>query len=248
MLALGQRLRLAPEAVRADAETRVRLRQPLTVKAALLKPPADQRHPIGRAPLPGPDDGAAGLAQLAARADGPLDVLVSDIAEHPADQHQIRRRQAAVVISDRGITSHDLHPIQSGGTGPRLRDRRNPRVQLHQACPDVIPPGMISEYPEQITALTGTQANHLQRARPGAIQHRPDLQLDRLQPPRQRRARTVVVIVPAMPVHGAHPTAAAPRSHEKPGPGSPARRARVTGWVSRLGWPGGGRRRVSRGC
>ncbi|HJZ28992.1 MAG TPA: hypothetical protein VJ370_22145, partial [Streptosporangiaceae bacterium] len=97
-MALGQRLGLGPEAVHTDAETRVRLRQPLTVKATLLKPPADQRHPIGRAPTPGPDDGAAGLAQLAARVDGLLDVLVADIAEHPADQHQIRRREAAVVI------------------------------------------------------------------------------------------------------------------------------------------------------
>ena len=32
MLAFGQRLRFAPEAVHTDAETRVRLREPLTVK------------------------------------------------------------------------------------------------------------------------------------------------------------------------------------------------------------------------
>ncbi|MGH3286114.1 MAG: hypothetical protein ACRDPD_15740 [Streptosporangiaceae bacterium] len=80
----------------------------------------------------------------------------------------------------------DLHPIQSGGTNPRLSDLRNPRVQLHQAGPDVIAPRVIGKDPEQITALTGAQADDPQRAGPSAIQHRPDLQLNRPQAPRQR--------------------------------------------------------------
>ena len=76
----------------------------------------------------------------------------------------------------------------------------------------VVPPGVMSEYTEQIAALTGAQADYLQRASWSALQHNLDLQLNRLQSPRQCRVRTVTLLVPATPVHATHPTASgAPR-------------------------------------
>lgn len=126
------------------------------------------------------------------------------------------------MISKRGVARHDLHASQPGGPGSRPRGLRILRVQLHQARADIVPPRVPGEYLQQVAALPGAQADHLQRARRDAVQHGPDLHLNRHQPSRQRRVWTVVIIVPAMPVHGAHHTTTASRRRLTPGlPGRP---------------------------
>ena len=109
---------------------------PRTKKTAYeIEPFADQRHAVRRGPAPCPDHGAAGLAQLAARADGALDVPEGDVAEHPADEHEISRCHVAVVVSERGIAGHDLDALQPGGPGSRPRGVRVPAGRVPPGVP-----------------------------------------------------------------------------------------------------------------
>src|SRR4029453_13516508 len=80
-LRVRRRLGGPGQAVDAGPERLGSVRQPHLLEAVALEPAADHRDQVGRFAVPGPDHGAAGLAQLAAEADGGLDVGIADIAE-----------------------------------------------------------------------------------------------------------------------------------------------------------------------
>ncbi len=55
-----------------------------------------------------PDHGCARAAQGRQGGHGRLDVLVADVAEHPADQEHHRWRDARVRVRDPGVSLRDL--------------------------------------------------------------------------------------------------------------------------------------------
>ena len=67
--------------------------------------------------MTGPDHSPASPAQLGADADSPFNVLIGDVAEHPADQHQVGRDHPGVLVGQRRVGGHHLDPRQARGLG-----------------------------------------------------------------------------------------------------------------------------------
>lgn len=85
-----QGARRSGEPVHTDPVASTRFGQPLQFETLLAEPIADHGHSVGGGTVAGPDDGATGLAQLIAGADGALDVAVGDVSEDTADQNEVR--------------------------------------------------------------------------------------------------------------------------------------------------------------
>jgi hypothetical protein len=145
-------------------------------------------------------------AQLRAEADRAPHVVVIQVAEHPADQHQVGRDQGAVLVGQRRVGGHHLDPRQARGLGGVPGRVRDARVELDQAGRHVVAAGVAGQDADQVTALAGAQADRVQRTRRRRVQRHPDLVLDRRQAAGERGAGLVVVVVPGVPVHLHHTT------------------------------------------
>jgi hypothetical protein len=62
-------------------------------------------------------------AQLGAEADHAPYVVVIQVAEHPADQHQVGRDHPGVLVGQRRVGGHHLDSRQARGLGRVLLDR-----------------------------------------------------------------------------------------------------------------------------
>jgi hypothetical protein len=145
-------------------------------------------------------------AQLGAEADHAPHVVVGQVAEDPAHQHQVGRDQAGVLVGQRGIGGHHLDPRQARGLGGLARHGRAARVELDQAGHHVGAAGMAGQRADQVAALARAQADRVQRARRRCVQRHPDLVLDRRQALGERGAGLVVAAVPGLPVPLGHTT------------------------------------------
>ncbi|HEX8928493.1 MAG TPA: hypothetical protein VGA45_06215, partial [Actinomycetota bacterium] len=67
-------------------------------------------------------------AQLGAEAGHAPHVVVGQVAEHPADQHQVGRDHASVLLGQRRVGGHHLDPRQARGLGGVPRRGRVARV------------------------------------------------------------------------------------------------------------------------
>jgi hypothetical protein len=143
-------------------------------------------------------------AQLGAEADRAPHVVVGQVAEHPADQHQVGRDQAGVLVGQRRVGGHHLDPRQPRGLGGVPGRVRVARVDLDQAGRHVVAAGMSGQHADQVAALARAQADRVQRARRRRVQRHPDPVLDGRQAAGERGAGPVVVVVPGVPVHLGH--------------------------------------------
>ncbi len=110
--------------------------------------------------------------------DRALDITIMDVAEHAADQHEMRWRHAAIMIADRRVSGHDLDLMKSAGEGEPLGKLRIPTVQLDKAGLNVIPARMTLQDLEQIPALACAQADYADRTRIAAVESKVDLRLN----------------------------------------------------------------------
>src|SRR5687768_12666292 len=92
----------------ANAPSLLRAGLPEPFEAVLLEPAADGGEQVWRLPVPGPDGDAAFGAQLCGGCDRTLNVLVFYVAENAAQQKDLGRREAHVVVGERGIALSDL--------------------------------------------------------------------------------------------------------------------------------------------
>jgi hypothetical protein len=192
--------------VRAHPPALGRIGHPDRFEAELGEPLADPRHQIRLPPDAGPDHGAAVRAQLGAEADRAPDVVLGQVAEHPADQHQVGRHHPGVLVGQHRVAGHHLDPRQARGLGGVPRRGRAARVELDQAGRHVGAARMAGQHADQVAALARAQADRVQRTRRRRVQRHPDLILDRRQPAGERGAGLVVVVVPGVPVHLGHTT------------------------------------------
>ena len=199
-----QRDRGPGEAVRARSPALGRVGHPEQFEAAAGEPVADLRHQVRLPPAAGPHHRAAVRAQLGAVADRAPHVVVGHVAEHSADQHQVGRYHPGVVIGQRGVAGHRLDPRQARGLGRVARRGGVAGIEFDQAGRHVVAAGMASQGADQVTPLARAQADRVQRARRRRVQRRPDLILDRCQPPGECGAGLVVVVVPRVPVPFGH--------------------------------------------
>jgi hypothetical protein len=194
------------EAVRAAALPAAGSRQPHPLEAPLLEPRADGRHQVGFPAAPGPDDGAARGAQLGAVTGHPTHIGVRHVAEHPAHQHQVGRRQVSVLAGQRGVADHDLKPVQARLSRQAAGHRRVARIQLDQPRGHVTAPRVRGQRDDQVAALPGAQADRAQRARRRGVERGTDAVLHPAQPLGQAAARVPVRRVPFVPVACWHVT------------------------------------------
>ncbi len=199
-----QRDRGRGEAVRARSPALGRVGHPERLEAAVGEPVRDLRHQVRLPPAPGPHHRAAVRAQLGAVPDHAPHVVVGQIAEHPADQHQVRGHHPGIVIGQRRVAGHHLDPGQAGGLGRAARRFGIARIEFDQAGRYVVAAGMARQDADQVTPLARAQADRVQRARRRRVQRRPDLVLHRCQAAGQRGVRLVVVAVPVVPVPFGH--------------------------------------------
>lgn len=144
-------------------------------------------------------------AQNWAVREGVLDVLVGDVAEYAAGQHDVRGNHSVVVVSHRGVAHHNVDPAQAGGLGGPLGHCCVVRVEFDQACGDVLASGMTLHHSEQVVSLPGAQADS-QPTRWSLVQGPADLLLNTPQSLAERRIGQSIIVVPGLPVHGKHST------------------------------------------
>ena len=196
--------RLHGEAVRDHSPAFGRVGHPDRLEAVPGEPVADPRHQVRLPPAAGPDHRAAVRAQLGAVADRAPHVVAGQVAEHPADQHQVGRDHPGVLVGQRRVRGHHLDPRQARGLGGVPRRGRVARVELDQAGRHVVAAGMAGQDADQVAALARAQADRVQRARRRRVERLPDLGLDRGQAAGERGAGLVVVVMPGVPVHVGH--------------------------------------------
>jgi hypothetical protein len=143
-------------------------------------------------------------AQLGAEAGHAPHVVVGQVAEHPADQHQVGRDHPGELVGQRRVAGHHLHPRQARGLGGVPGHGRDVRVEFDQAGRHVGAAGMAGQHADQVAALARAQADRVQRTRRRGVQRHPDLILDRRQAAGERGAGLVVTLVPGTPVRFGH--------------------------------------------
>jgi hypothetical protein len=143
-------------------------------------------------------------AQLGAEADHAPHVVVGQVAEHPAGQHQIGRDHPGVLVGQRRVRGHHLDPRQARGLGGFPGRGRVARIDFDQAGRHVVAAGVAGQDADHVAALARAQADRVQRTWRRRVQRHADLVLDRRQAAGERGAGLVVVVVPSVPVHLRH--------------------------------------------
>lgn len=95
--------------------------------------------------MAGPDHASASRAQLRAGLDCPLDVIVRNIAEDTAYQHEVGRHETVVVVGQRGIAGYDFDLMQSPCCDLLLGEKGVSLIEFHEPGPDIATPRMIGQ-------------------------------------------------------------------------------------------------------
>ena len=102
---------------------------------------------------------ASARAEPGKQAHGPFDVLVGDVPEHAARQHQVGRDGTEVGIRLRRVRGHDVDPMEVGVAGKGTCKSRIPGVELDQSGTNSLAPRMVGQDRQQIAPLAGTCAH-----------------------------------------------------------------------------------------
>lgn len=117
-------------------------------ETGLAEPTANARGEVRLPPTASPHDNALRRTEPRKQAHRRLDVLVGDIAEDAAHEHQVGGNSTDVRIRHRSVGHDDLDLVKTGSSGRRARYLRIARVELDQSCSDVIAARMTSQNSE----------------------------------------------------------------------------------------------------
>ena len=129
-----------------------------------------------------------------------------------------------------GVTLDDTHHVTDPGpVGARPGEGHERMVQLHEQRDDVVPPMVLGDDVDDVTTLTGTQADDTDRAGRDGVERLAHHRLDRAQTERQVRRRILVGGVPLLPMGRLVVAGDARRGQVLLGPRTPWRS--IVGWV-----------------
>jgi len=131
------------------------------------------------------------------------DVLVGDVAEDAAREHEVRRHRSVDRIRDPGVGRPELDPEEAERGDPLAAARRELGRELDEAGPDVAGPRMVLEHAEEVPPVPRTEAHDADRTRRCRVEHRADTGPNDRQPSTEVAA-PVVAPVPGDPLvrHG----------------------------------------------
>lgn len=150
--------------------------------------------------MSGPDQRRARSAQAGKPFGQRHDALVAEIAEHSADQQQVRLA-VGVLRGIAGITGAKLDPTETGGCVRRPADCSQAVIELDEQAGHVARTRMAVEHAEQVASVADAHADHLPWNVGKPSEGRADVALHHLESPAQRRGRVVVITMPFVPVH-----------------------------------------------
>ena len=182
-----------------DAERRRFLERELA-KAATLERLANPWDEIGRAAMARPDHGRMRRAQLPQLLDRVDDVRRGDVAEHAAQEDDVRRHGADVGIGERRIRGDHVDRVETGGRGGALRQIDVLPVELHQAGTDLGAPRVLGQHADQVVPLPRAHADRPDRTGSGAVEDITQLCLHERETPSELRVGALVARVPRAPV------------------------------------------------
>lgn len=164
------------------------------------EPRADRRGEIWRPTVPCPDHGATGGAQVWEFGDGPVNIVVADVAEHAADHHHVCGNGPVVGGRCRRVTVDDLYVAKPDALDRRSRIGHKVRIEFYETSGDVVATPVTAEYPDDIAALASAQADEPDRSIVRLLKGVAETALHDFQPTAQRRVRILVVNVPCHPM------------------------------------------------
>ncbi len=163
------------------------------------EPAPDVDRPIGWAAVARPDDERFGCAQRRECADRSLNVVVGNVAEHAADEHDVRGDGARVHVGFGRVGAYHLD--RRGGR--RAGARREFGIELDEASAYVARARVLGQHTEQIAAFARAHADGTDQSGRRRVEHVGDRALHD-DAWRARGERGVVGRVPGPPVaaHG----------------------------------------------
>jgi hypothetical protein len=158
--------RWGEQSVGSDAKRR-RILESKLAEASALEGLTDVRGQVGRMTMAGPDHGGLRRTKPRKMADGVGDVLRRYVAEHTAQENQVRRDGALIRIRHRGIGDDDFNSVKPCALGGAAREQRIVLVKLDQASCDIRAPRMLGKDADQVVSLSAQML--IARAEPGAL-------------------------------------------------------------------------------
>src|SRR5437762_10960453 len=119
--------------------------------------------------MTGPDHGGAGRAKGRQKANGPLDVLVADVAEHSTGKDEVRGHGAGVGRALAGVPDHNRELIQAKVPCIQRSDGSQLGIDLDLAASDITP-WLGRDRPQKIASLTRAHRYDAHR-RSGEVAH-----------------------------------------------------------------------------
>lgn len=150
--------RWGEQSVDSDAERR-RILESKLAEAATLKRLTDVRRQVGRMTMASPDHRGLRRTKPRKMADGIGDVLRRYVAEHAAQENQVRRDGALIRICHRGIGSDDFNLSKPRLLGGAAGEKRVVLVKLNQASRDIRASRMPGKDTDQVVSLSGAHAD-----------------------------------------------------------------------------------------
>ncbi len=168
-------------------------------EARVVEPSPHPRGDVGVEPTARPDDRRAGSTELGQVVDRAAYVVVGDVAENTAHEHDLCGHGVLVHIGPACIAAHDFDAleIEALRLSPRALNQRG--LELNEARANIAVPRMLSEHPEDVTAVAGAHADGADLSGRRAVERGANRPPHHLQAPHQRRVRRVL-IVPGHPV------------------------------------------------
>jgi hypothetical protein len=164
------------------------------------KPASDRRGEVGDESMSRPDRRATRREHHRESPDDPFHVVVHDVAEDAADEHELQLVERPEAVRVAGVRSRERHvpKRQLADPTPSLFDE--PLVELDQPRVDVGTSWVALEHAEKVASVTGTEAEHLDLALRRVVEALPDEVLDGNEASAERRASVLVRQVPLLPV------------------------------------------------
>lgn len=134
-----------------------------------VEPRADRRRQVRGAPMAGPDDFGTRGTELGDSPDRRANVVVTDVAEDPAQENEIGGHRARIHIASRGVGLPHLDISAQGR--PRLSSAIcEPGVVLDKKCFHTAGVGPLCEHAQEVATVTRAGADHAHSVGSGPVQ------------------------------------------------------------------------------